>query len=97
MGGKGVSRGSPFSFGVVLFPTLYPLWRCCFAILLLLRGAAFSSPPRFHVILLIHHFHFNFRLLWIHAAGLPEALHSYLHFFLIQEFPHLCCLILNLC
>ena len=42
-------------------------------------------------------FYCGFRFLWIHAAALPEALHSYLHFFLILEFPHLCYLILNLC
>ena len=40
---------------------------------------------------------FGFRVLWIHATGLPEALRSYLHFFLILEFRHLCSPILNLC
>ena len=33
-------------------------------------------------------FIFGFRFLWIHATGLPEALHSYTNFFLILEFPH---------
>ena len=31
-------------------------------------------------------FVFCFRFLWIHAAGLPEPLHSYFHFFLVLEF-----------
>ena len=38
----------------------------------------------------------NWKCLHSSAAGLPEPLHSYLHFFLILEFPHLCYLILNL-
>ena len=29
----------------------------------------------------IPHFYFGFRLLWIHAPGLPVAPHSYFHFF----------------
>ena len=37
-------------------------------------------------LLLILHFYFCFRFLWIHAAGLPEALHSYFHFFLVLDF-----------
>ena len=40
----------------------------------------------FFVLLLISHFYFCFRFLWIHEAGLPEALHSYFHFFLVLDF-----------
>ena len=32
------------------------------------------------------HFYLGFRFLWIHAAGLFEALHSYFHFFLVLDF-----------
>ena len=42
------------------------------------------------VFLLIHHFYFCFRFLWIQAAGLPEALHSYFHIFLVLDFRCLC-------
>ena len=31
-----------------------------------------------------------FRFLWIHAAGFPEALHSYFHFFLVLDFRWIC-------
>ena len=36
--------------------------------------------------LLIIHFYFGFCTLWIHAAGLPEALDSYFHFLLVLDF-----------
>ena len=42
------------------------------------------------VLLLIHHFYFCFRFLRFHAAGLPEALHSHFHFFLVLDFRCLC-------
>ena len=42
-------------------------------------------------------FSFGFRFLWNHATGLTEALHSYLHFFLILELQHNCFPILILC
>ena len=35
-------------------------------------------------------FFFCFRFLWIHAAGLSEALHSYFHFFLVLDFRCIC-------
>ena len=36
------------------------------------------------------HFYFCLRFLWFHAAGLPQALHSYFHFFLILDFKCIC-------
>ena len=41
-------------------------------------------------VLLIHHFYFCFRFLSFHAAGLPEALHLYLHFFRVLDFRCIC-------
>ena len=35
-------------------------------------------------------FFFCFRFLWFHAAGFPEALHSYFHFFLVLDFQCIC-------
>ena len=42
------------------------------------------------VLLSTPYYHFGFRILWIHAAGLPEALHSYFHFFLVLDFRCIC-------
>ena len=43
------------------------------------------------VLLLIPHFCYCFRFLWIHAAaGLPEALHSYFQFFLVLDLRCIC-------
>ena len=38
------------------------------------------------VLLRVRLFKNCFRFLWIYAAGLPEALHSWFHFFLVLEF-----------
>ena len=45
----------------------------------------------FFVFLSIPYFYFGFRFLSFHAAGLPEALHSYSHFFLVLDFRCICC------
>ena len=43
------------------------------------------------VLLLILHFYYCFRFLWIHAAaGLTEALHSYFQFFLVPDLRCIC-------
>ena len=42
------------------------------------------------VLLLILNFYLCFLFLWIHAAGLPEALHSNFHFFLVLDFWCIC-------
>ena len=42
------------------------------------------------VLFRILHVYFCFRFLWFHAAGLPEALHSYFHFFLALDFRCIC-------
>ena len=45
---------------------------------------ASHATDRF-VLLRVLHFYFCSRFLWFHAAGLPEALHSYLYFFLVLD------------